>query len=98
MFSNIPCEIELYIWTLYFKSEVVPEILLVGIERSTKRIYKSLLPTIIDYSVKEKATRIINSIVSREIVADLTNIRSLDDMYYNLINIHYTDMYDIFEL
>ena len=98
MFDYIPSEIELCIWKFYYNSEIIPQIKLIGIERNNKLIYKSLLPYIIELSVKEKAARIINSIIQKDIIVTSDNIRSLDDMYYNLVNIHNNDMYDIFDL
>jgi hypothetical protein len=98
MFDNIPPELELKIWRYYYSTEVIPYIKLNYIENITKRLYKSILPEVIILSVKEKAARIINSIISKEYTIDNNNIRTLDDMYYNLVNIHVCDMYDIFDL
>lgn len=98
MFDNIPLELELKIWRYYYNTEVIPYIKLKYIENITKRLYKSILPEVIILSVKEKAARIINSIISKEYTVDNNNIRTLDDMYYNLVNIHVCDMYDIFDL
>ena len=98
MFGTIPSELELYIWTLYFDSEVIPEIILTGIEKNTRNTYKSIMPDVIEYSVKEKASRIINSIVNKEVLVDSENLNTLDEMYYNLLSVHRNNLYDIFEL
>jgi len=98
MFGTIPSELELYIWTLYFNSEVIPELILTGIEKNTRNTYKSIIPDIIEYSVKEKASRIINSIVNKEVLVDSENLNTLDEMYYNLLSVHRNNLYDIFEL
>jgi hypothetical protein len=98
MFGTIPSELELYIWTLYFNSEVLPEIFLTGIEKNTRNTYKSIIPDVIEYSIKEKASRIINSIVNKEVLVDSENLNTLDEMYYNLLSVHNNNLYDIFEL
>ena len=98
MFGTIPSELELYIWTLYFNSEVLPEIFLTGIEKNTRNTYKSIIPDVIEYSIKEKASRIINSIVNKEVLVDSENLNTLDEMYYNLLSVHRNNLYDIFEL
>jgi hypothetical protein len=98
MFGTIPSELELYIWTLYFNSEVIPEIINAGIEKNTRNIYKSIMPDVIEYSIKEKASRIINSIVNKEVLVDSENLNTLDEMYYNLLSVHHNNLYDIFEL
>jgi len=98
MFGTIPSELELYIWTLYFNSEVIPELILTGIEKNTRNNYKSIIPDVIEYSVKEKASRIINSIVNKEVLVDSENLNTLDEMYYNLLSVHHNNLYDIFEL
>ena len=98
MFGTIPSELELYIWTLYFNSEVLPELILTGIEKNTRNTYKSIMPDVIEYSVKEKASRIINSIVNKELLVDSENLNTLDEMYYNLLSVHRNNLYDIFEL
>jgi len=98
MFGTIPSELELYIWTLYFNSEVLPGIILTGIEKNTRNTYKSIIPDVIEYSVKEKASRIINSIVNKEVLVDSENLNTLDEMYYNLLSVHNNNLYDIFEL
>ena len=98
MFDTIPSELELYIWTLYFDSEVLPEIILTGIEKNTRNTYKSIIPDVIEYSVKEKASRIINSIINKEVVVTSENLNTLDEMYYNIISVYHNNLYDIFEL
>ena len=98
MFGTIPSELELYIWTLYFNSEVIPEIILTGIEKNTMNTYKSIIPDVIEYSVKEKASRIINSIINKDVIVSSENLNTLDEMYYNLLNVHNNNLYDIFEL
>ena len=98
MFGTIPSELELYIWTLYFNSEVIPEIILTRIEKNTRNTYKSIIPDVIEYSIKEKASRIINSIVNKEVIVDSENLNTLDEMYYNLLSVHHNNLYDIFEL
>ena len=98
MFGTIPSELELYIWTLYFNSEVIPEIILTGIEKNTRNIYKSIIPDVIKYSVEEKASRIINSIINKDVIVSSENLNTLDEMYYNLLNVHTNNLYDIFEL
>ena len=98
MFDTIPSELELYIWTLYFDSEVIPEIILTGIEKNTRNTYKSIIPDVIEYSIKEKASRIINSIINKEVNVTSENLNTLDEMYYNLISVYHNKLYDIFEL
>ena len=95
MFDNIPIEIELYIWKLYYNSEVLPNINLVHIERNAKEYYSELLPEIIDLSIKEKASKIVNSII---VFDSIDSIAELDRMYYELIYLHKNKYYDIFEL
>jgi hypothetical protein len=99
MFDNIPIEIELYIWRLYYNSEILPNIKLVRIERNAREYYSELLPKIIDLSIKEKASKILNSIIlfdSNITISD--NIAELDRMYYDLVYLHKNKYYDIFEL
>jgi hypothetical protein len=99
MFDNIPIEIELYIWKLYYNSEILPNIKLVRIERNVREYYSELLPKIIDLSIKEKASKILNSIIlfdSNITIPD--NIAELDRMYYDLVYLHKNKYYDIFEL
>ena len=98
MFGTIPSELELYIWTLYFNSEVLPELFLAGIEKNTRNTYKSIIPDVIKYSIEEKASRIINSIVNKEVIVTSENLNTLDEMYYNLLSVHHNNLYDIFEL
>jgi hypothetical protein len=98
MFDNIPIEIELYIWKLYYNSEVLPNIKLVRIERNAKEYYCELLPEIIDLSIKEKASKILNSIIVFDSSTISDNIAELDRMYYELVYLHKNKYYDIFEL
>lgn len=98
MFDCIPPELELYIWRIYYNSEIIPYIKSIKIEKNTKENYRLLIPFIIDYSIKEKAARIINSIISKEIIRDPDNLESLDLMYYNLVNVHKNDLFDIFTI
>ena len=99
MFDNIPIEIELYIWKLYYNSEILPNIKLVRIERNAKEYYSELLPEIIDLSIKEKASKILNSIILlKNNITIPDNIAELDRMYYELIYLHKNKYYDIFEL
>ena len=99
MFDNIPIEIELYIWKLYYNSEILPNIKLVRIERNAKEYYSELLPEIIELSIKEKASKILNSIILlKNNITIPDNIAELDRMYYELIYLHKNKYYDIFEL
>ena len=99
MFDNIPIEIELYIWKLYYNSEILPNIKLVRIERNAKEYYSELLPEIIDLSIKEKASKILNSIILlKNNITIPDNIAELDRMYYDLVYLHKNKYYDIFEL
>ena len=99
MFDNIPIEIELYIWKLYYNSEILPNIKLVRIQRNAREYYSKLLPKIIDLSIKEKASKILNSIILfNNNITIPDNIAELDRMYYDLVYLHKNKYYDIFEL
>lgn len=99
MFDNIPIEIELYIWKLYYNSEILPNIKLVRIQRNAREYYSELLPKIIDLSIKEKASKILNSIILfNNNITIPENITELDRMYYDLVYLHKNKYYDIFEL
>ena len=99
MFDNIPIEIELYIWKLYYNSEILQNIKLIRIQRNAREYYSELLPKIIDLSIKEKASKILNSIILfNNNITIPDNIAELDRMYYDLVYLHKNKYYDIFEL
>ena len=98
MFPYLPEDLEIKILREYSKGNIIPQL---NDQRILlKQIFRELvLPSLIEYSIKEKAGRIINEIVikiDQTVINNPDNIARLDQMYYSLIDIHHSGLIDIF--
>jgi hypothetical protein len=97
MFEFLPIEIECLIFKSYYSQEIVPhlnknnEIIK---KNKLKNYYKTtLLPDLINISIMDKIGRLINHIINNVI----TNIKELDNLFYNLLELHTCKIIDIFD-
>jgi len=100
MFPYLPEDLEIKILREYSKRNIIP--LLNDQRRILKQTFReSVIPRIIEYSIKEQASKIINEIIhisniEQEVINNHFNITQLDQMYYSLIDIHRSGEFDIF--
>jgi hypothetical protein len=100
MFPYLPEDLEIKILREYSKRNIIPH--LNDQRRILKQTFReSVIPRIIEYSIKEQAGKIINEIIhisniEQEVINNDFNITQLDQMYYSLIDIHRSGQFDIF--
>jgi hypothetical protein len=97
MFPTLPDELEIKILRKYF------ELFIVGHLNSKERVLRTefrqtVLPKVIEYSIMEKAGRIINEIIDIDntVLNNQDNLARLDQMFYSLVNIHRSGQVDLF--
>lgn len=97
MFPTLPEELEIKIIRKYFELFIVDQL------NSKERVLRTefrqtILPKVIEYSIMEKAARIMNEIidVDKQVLEVLDNLNRLDEMFYSLVNIHRSGQVDIF--
>ena len=99
MFSILPEDIELLIYKKYFSKEVIREIIIKSTSKINKRIRKRIfLNELTEYSIKDKAGRIINTLIDKTVTLDDYNISKLDEMFYSLVDLHKNGLFDIFQI
>jgi len=97
MFPTLPDELEIKILRKYFQLFVVGQ--LNSKERVLRNEFRqTVLPKVIEYSIMEKAGRIINEIIDidKTVLNNPDNLTRLDEMFYSLVNIHRSGQVDLF--
>jgi len=101
MFPELPEELEIKILRKYF------ELFVVGQLNSKERVLRNefrnefrqtVLPKVIEYSIMEKAGKIINEIIDIDntVLNNPDNLNRLDQMFYSLVNIHRSGQVELF--
>ena len=97
MFEFLPIEIECLIFKSYYSQEIVPHLNKnneIIIKNKLKNYYKTtLLPHLINISIMDKAARLINDLINNIIM----NTKELDNIFYNLLELHTCKIIDIFD-
>jgi len=104
MFNFLPIEIECLIFKSYYSQEIVPHLNKnnkIVKKNKLKNYYKNiLLPDLINISIMDKAGRLINDVINYNIhnnVHKIHNIQELDNIFYNLLELHTCKIIDIFD-
>ena len=93
----LPVELENLIYQKYFSVFVLPEVLKEYHYKTLKyNFMNNTLPLAINYSIYEKASRIINSMVEINYNISDGYAAILDSLYYNLIQAHKLGIIDLF--
>jgi hypothetical protein len=97
MFPELPEELEIKILRKYF------ELFVVGQLNSKERVLRNefrqtVLPKVIEYSIMEKAGKIINEIIDIDntVLNNPDNLNRLDQMFYSLVNVHRSGEVELF--
>ena len=97
MFPTLPDELEIKIIRKYFQLFVVNK--LISKELQLKVFFReTVLPKVIEYSIMEKAGKIINETIDIDntVLNNQDNLNRLDEMFYSLVNIHRSGQVDLF--
>jgi len=99
MFSILPEDIELLIYKKYFSTEVIRELIIKATSKINQRVRKRIfLNELTEYSIKDKAGRIINTLIDKRVTLDDYNLSKLDEMFYSLVDLHKNGLFDIFQI
>jgi len=97
MFNFLPIEIEYLIFKKYYSQEIVPHLNKnneIVKKNKLKNYYKNvLLPHLVNISIMDKAGRLINDVINY----NLMNTKELDNIFYNLLELHTCKIIDIFD-
>ena len=91
---NLPNEIHLYIYSLYYKYNVLPEC--ISHVQNKSYFKKTVLPECMVFVIGDQASRLINDVLDPGVIPDLSALLVLDEMYYDLVHLHKLGIYDLF--
>ena len=93
----LPVELENLIYQKYFSAYVLPEFFKKYEYKKLKyNFMNNILPLAVNYSIYEKASRIINSMIEINSINSTECVEILDSLYYNLIQTHKLGIIDLF--